>query len=64
MVVFEPVKPKPSPIDDDNTEIITPPVNPDPEPQQKKECKMGQIQIDKYNSMNEDLLIHLELATN
>ena len=28
------------------------------------ECKMGQIQIDQYKSMNEDLLFNLELLTN
>lgn len=27
-------------------------------------CKMGQLQIDQYNSMNEDLLFNLELLTN
>ena len=50
--VIEPKVDPPKPIE---LVVVPPPV---------VECKMGQIQIDQYKSMNEDLLFNLEVLTN
>jgi hypothetical protein len=55
---------KPTPKVDVIEPKVDPPKQPVVVPPPVVECKMGQIQIDQYKSMNEDLLFNLEVLTN